>query len=48
VIDGVCTVQLDDAGKIRRNEVYFDRTELVGEILRHQQAGQRGNFSQID
>jgi hypothetical protein len=34
VIDGVCTVQLDAAGKIRRNEVYFDRTELVGEILK--------------
>lgn len=31
-IDGVCLVQLDD-GRICRNEVYFDRTELVGELL---------------
>lgn len=30
---GVCLVQLDEAGKIRRNEVYFDRTELVAELL---------------
>ena len=27
-IDGVCTVQLRD-GRIYRNEVYFDRTELL-------------------
>src|SRR5688572_25802806 len=26
-IVGVCFVQLDAAGKIKRNEVYFDRTE---------------------
>ena len=26
---GVCFVQFDDQGKIKRNEVYFDRTELV-------------------
>jgi hypothetical protein len=31
-IVGVCLVQLDAAGKIRRNEVYFDRTELLKEI----------------
>jgi hypothetical protein len=31
-IAGVCLVQLNDAGKIRRNEVYFDRTRLVAEI----------------
>jgi hypothetical protein len=31
-IVGVCLVQLDAAGKIRRNEVYFDRTELLNEI----------------
>lgn len=31
---GVCFVQFDDAGLIRRNEVYFDRTELVAEIIR--------------
>jgi hypothetical protein len=33
-IVGVCLVQLDAAGKIRRNEVYFDRTELLAEIAR--------------
>ena len=32
---GVCLVQLDAAGKIRRNEVYFDRTELLAQIGRH-------------
>ncbi len=32
---GVCFVQFDDAGKISRNEVYFDRHELVQEIARH-------------
>lgn len=32
---GVCFVQLNEAGKIRRNEVYFDRTELLAEIQRH-------------
>jgi len=29
---GVCFVQLDSNGLINRNEVYFDRTELVKEI----------------
>ncbi len=29
---GVCFVQLDSKGLIKRNEVYFDRTELVKEI----------------
>lgn len=29
---GLCFVQLDAEGKIRRNEVYFDRSELLGEI----------------
>lgn len=33
-ITGVCTVQLDGAGKIKRNEVYFDRSELLAEIKR--------------
>jgi hypothetical protein len=39
-IVGVCLVQLDEAGKIRRNEVYFDRTQLLAEIakLRHHHA----------
>jgi len=31
---GVCFVQFDEQGKIRRNEVYFDRTELVSEIYK--------------
>ena len=31
-VTGVCLVQLDAAGKIRRNEVYFDRSELLAEI----------------
>jgi len=34
-IVGVCLVQLNAAGKIRRNEVYFDRAELLAEIARH-------------
>ncbi|HJR74530.1 MAG TPA: nuclear transport factor 2 family protein [Luteimonas sp.] len=29
---GVCLVQLDGAGKIRRNEVYFDRTPWLAAI----------------
>ena len=29
---GVCFVQLDEKGLIRRNEVYFDRSELLREI----------------
>ena len=29
---GVCFVQFDDQGKIKRNEVYFDRSELLSEI----------------
>ena len=29
---GVCFVQLDSNGLIKRNEVYFDRTELLKEI----------------
>jgi hypothetical protein len=28
---GVCLVQFDAAGKIRRNEVYFDRSQLLSE-----------------
>jgi hypothetical protein len=37
-IVGVCLVQLDTAGKIRRNEVYFDRTNLLTEIATHRAA----------
>ena len=46
-IVGVCLVQLNAAGKIRRNEVYFDRNELLVEIAKNRtasrlsQAGQR-------
>jgi len=36
-IIGVCLVQLDSAGKIRRNEVYFDRNSLLAEIARLRQ-----------
>ncbi len=31
---GVCFVQFDEQGLIKRNEVYFDRTELVTEIYK--------------
>lgn len=31
-VDGVCLVQLNEAGEIRRNEVYFDRAELLQRI----------------
>jgi len=31
---GVCFLQFDEQGKIKRNEVYFDRTELASEIYR--------------
>jgi hypothetical protein len=31
---GVCLVQFDGAGRIRRNEVYFDRSELLFEMAR--------------
>ncbi|PCJ89412.1 MAG: hypothetical protein COA57_02100 [Flavobacteriales bacterium] len=31
---GVCFLQFDRLGKIRRNETYFDRTELVSEIYK--------------
>ena len=35
---GVCTVQLNEAGKIRRNEVYFDRSQLLAEIAKLKQS----------
>jgi hypothetical protein len=31
-IVGVCLVQLDANGKIKRNEVYFDRAQLLAEL----------------
>ena len=36
---GVCFVQFDEQGKIKRNEVYFDRTELVSEVYRFRKMG---------
>lgn len=36
-IYGVCTVQFNAAGKIYRNEVYFDRSRLLPEIARLKQ-----------
>jgi steroid delta-isomerase-like uncharacterized protein len=38
---GVCLVQLDGEGKIRRNEAYFDRSTLLKEIASQREA-QRG------
>ena len=32
---GVCFVQFDKEGKIKRNEVYFDRSELISEIYKY-------------
>ncbi len=34
-ITGVCLVQFDAQGLIRRNEVYFDRSQLLAEIQVH-------------
>jgi hypothetical protein len=40
---GVCFVQLDSAGKIRGNEVYFDRSLLLKEIKNQQERkGEKG------
>jgi len=35
---GVCFVQFDGQGKIRRNEVFFDGTEMMLEMSRQKQA----------
>lgn len=35
---GVCFVQFDAHGRIRRNEVYFDRSALLAEIARQRAA----------
>ena len=35
---GVCFVQFDSQGKIRRNEVYFDRSALISEISKYNKA----------
>ena len=34
---GVCLVQFDKDGLIKRNEVYFDRSELISEIFKFKQ-----------
>ena len=41
-IVGVCLVQLNSAGKIRRNEVYFDRSELLPEIAKNRASAKLG------
>lgn len=35
---GLCFLQFDDQGKIKRNEIYFDRTELIMEINKLRQS----------
>ncbi len=32
---GICFVQFDSRGKIKRNEVYFDRSGLIAEIYKY-------------
>jgi len=38
---GVCFVQFDGQGRIRRNEVYFDRTAMMLEMSRQRQAAEK-------
>ena len=35
---GLCFLQFDEQGKIKRNEIYFDRTELIREINKFRQS----------
>jgi len=35
---GVCFVQFDSKGKIKRNEVYFDRSGLIAEIYKYRKS----------
>ena len=35
---GLCFLQFDAEGKIQRNEIYFDRTELIREINKFRQS----------
>ena len=35
---GVCFLQFNRQGKIKRNEVYFDRSELVSEIYNYKKS----------
>ncbi len=39
---GICFVLFDDGGKIRRNEVYFDRTRMMLEMSRLRQVKKVG------
>jgi hypothetical protein len=42
-IVGVCLVQFNGEGKIRRNEVYFDRSDYLMEIAKDRAASRQGN-----
>jgi hypothetical protein len=35
---GLCFLQFNGEGKIKRNEIYFDRTELIREINKYRQS----------
>lgn len=35
---GLCFLQFNEEGKIKRNEIYFDRTELIREINKYRQS----------
>lgn len=35
---GLCFLQFNNEGKIKRNEIYFDRTELIREINKYRQS----------
>lgn len=35
---GLCFLQFNEQGKIKRNEIYFDRTELIREINKFRQS----------
>jgi hypothetical protein len=35
---GLCFLQFNAEGKIKRNEIYFDRTELIREINKYRQS----------
>jgi hypothetical protein len=35
---GLCFLQFNDQGKIKRNEIYFDRTELIMNINKFRQS----------
>jgi hypothetical protein len=38
---GLCLVQLNAEGTIHRNEIYFDRSELLTEIAKHRAGAKR-------